>query len=103
MSYSDVMVMLVSQETTYRFYETVNEGYEANGWEVSANKVLSQKKYESCSILVLLCNGLVMITVCACLQMCVETGVALVAEGFLSAAYHICPSSNNYQFGKPHR
>ena len=41
-------------------------------------------------------------TVCTCLQMCVETGVALVAEGFLSAAYHICPSSNNYQFGKPH-
>ena len=27
-------------------------------------------------------------------------GLTLVAEAFMSAAYHICPSGANYQFGK---
>lgn len=26
-------------------------------------------------------------------------GVALVSEGLLSAAYHVCPNSMNFQFG----
>ena len=29
-----------------------------------------------------------------------ESGLALMAEAFMSAAYHICPSNANYQFGK---
>jgi hypothetical protein len=27
-------------------------------------------------------------------------GVALIMEGVLSAAYHVCPNHSNFQFGK---
>lgn len=27
-------------------------------------------------------------------------GLALIMEGFLSAAYHLCPNQSNFQFGK---
>ena len=30
----------------------------------------------------------------------VITGVALIGEAIMSAAYHICPTGNNYQFGE---
>ena len=26
-------------------------------------------------------------------------GLALIMEGLLSAAYHVCPNQNNFQFG----
>ena len=26
-------------------------------------------------------------------------GIGLIMEGILSAAYHVCPSYNNFQFG----
>ena len=29
-------------------------------------------------------------------------GLAIMMEGVLSSAYHVCPSPNNYQFGKSH-
>ena len=29
-------------------------------------------------------------------------GSALIFESFLSAAYHFCPTGDNYQFGKSH-
>ena len=28
------------------------------------------------------------------------SGMSLIGEGFMSAAYHICPTSSNYQFGE---
>ena len=34
------------------------------------------------------------------LSIFVIEGLTLMAEAFMSAAYHICPSSSNYQFGK---
>ena len=31
---------------------------------------------------------------------CCHSGFALVAEGVLSAFYHVCPNDTNFQFGK---
>ena len=32
-------------------------------------------------------------------KVCFISGWALVAEGFLSAIYHVCPNDTNFQFG----
>ena len=37
-----------------------------------------------------------------CATPLLHKGLTLVAEAFMSAAYHICPSGANYQFGKGH-
>ena len=29
-------------------------------------------------------------------------GMALIVEGVMSACYHVCPTSTNFQFGKCH-
>ena len=33
-------------------------------------------------------------------MLCFHAGLALVAEGFLSAFYHVCPNDTNFQFGE---